>query len=591
VAGEGIGFELLIEDHMSSPAAQIRSQIFSLREEMIRLKDVRLDSKMRGEADAFKAAGAELSKLGLDAQKAKLELDRLEAAEPARSRGKAHLEGGFLGELKQDMFGTITAATLTAHAIETLVEGVIEFTRSVVEAVAEAGLEVAKFAIEASEMRENATGAYEAMTGSADAGEALYKQIEAVAVGGHMAIGRAQTMAQSLMAEGVKQADTVAATVQAIGVLERVGPQGAAERLQRIIARSMASGHFEVQARTLSGVSNLPDLMDDISKRLHKPVATIEAEMKAGKIAADVGIDAIVDSVNWGKLGDIAQKRMTLKDVWTDFGNAFTRMLDDINVRPLLDALENIVWVLNGGAQGASDFKDGLKSAMDSSASWVGARINDITVAFLQLELYYLDHKAAFDKMWSSFNDSMNQVKWEDLIPKIETVGEAIYTIAKAVQLVASAALAVVDAFSRTNAQSMAIAAGASAQDFPDLGGDDIPGPQYDMRNDVAPAAAPEQPLSPIAAPAHAEGGLVLAPAPGEVLASVAPGEIILPRGSDAAGGSGSSKTVHVDVGGIHVHVSGKPDKDLQQQIESLSAHALEDAFERVALELGTEAA
>ena len=248
--GEGIGFELLFEDHMSSPAAQIRSQIFGLREEMIRLKDVRLDSKMRGEADAFKAAGAELSKLGLDAQKAKLELDRLEAAEPARSRGKAHLEGGFLGELKQDMFGTITAATLAAHAIEKVAEGVVELTRSIVEA----GIEVARFALEASEMRENATTAYEFLTGSADAGEALYKQIEDVAVGGHMAIGRAQTMAQSLMAEGVKQADTVAATVQAIGVLERAGPAGSAERLQRIIARSMASGHFEVQARTLAGV-------------------------------------------------------------------------------------------------------------------------------------------------------------------------------------------------------------------------------------------------------------------------------------------------------------------------------------------------
>jgi len=408
-----------------------------------------------------------------------------------------------------------------------------------------------------------------------------------------MAIGRAQTMAQSLMAEGMKQADTVAATVQAIGVLERVGPQGAAERLQRIISRSMASGHFEVDGRQLAGVANLPDLMSDIAKRLHQPVATIEAEMKAGKIAKDVGIASIVDSVNWGKLGDIAEKRLTLKDVWTDFGNAFTRMLKDINVTPIIKSLEDVIWVLNGGTQGASDFKEGIKSAMDSAASWVGARIHDITVAFLKLELYYLNHKAAFDKMWAQFNKSMDSVKWDELIPKIETVGDAIYVIAEAVQLVASAALAVVDAFSRTNAQSMAIAAGASPLDFPDLG-DDVAesnvGTPYDMRQDFAPIA-PEQPLSPIAAPAHAEGGLVLAPAPGEVLASVAPGEIILPRGSDAAGGGAGGKTVHVDVGGIHVAIHGAPDKDLQKQIESLSAHALEDAFERVALELGTEAA
>jgi hypothetical protein len=451
---------------------------------------------------------------------------------------------------------------------------------------------IAKFAIDASGMRKHAEESYEIFLDNAEAGQALYKQIEAVAVGGHMAIGRAQTMAQSLMAEGIKQTETVAATVQAIGVLERVGPEGSAERLQRIIARSMASGHFEVQARTLAGVANLPDLMADISKRLHQPVATIEAEMKAGKIAADVGIAAIVDAVNWGKIGDIAQKRLTLKDVWVDFGNAFTRMLDDINVTPIVQALENVIWVLNGGTQGASDFKDGIKSAMDEASAWVGARITDITVFLLDLEIYYLKHKASFDKLWSDFNKSMDQVDWDGLIPKIETVGDAIFTIAKAVTLVADAALAVVDAFSRANAQSMSIAAGASAQDFPDLG-DDVAksnvGTPYDMRRDFAPKeAAPF--ASPLATlPPHAEGGTVLQPAPGEVLASVAPGEVIVPRGGE--GPSGGGKAVHVDVGGIHVHVTGKPDKDLQQQIETLSAHALEDVFERVAIELGTEAA
>jgi hypothetical protein len=446
-------------------------------------------------------------------------------------------------------------------------------------------------------MRENATTAFEVLTGSAEEGEALYKQIEAVAVGGHMAIGRAQTMAQSLMAEGMKQTETVAATVQAIGVLERVGPQGSAERLQKIIARSMASGHFEVQARQLAGVANLPDLMTDISKRLHQPVATIEAEMKAGKIAADVGIASIVDAVNWGKIGDIAQKRLTLKDVWTDFGNAFTRMLDDINVTPIVQALENVIWVLSGGTQGASDFKDGIKSAMDEASAWVGARINDITVFLLDLEIYYLKHKKSFDKMWAQFNKSMDSVQWDQLVPKIEKVGHAIMIIAKAIQLTASAALAVVDAFSRTNAQSMAIAAGASAQDFPDLG-DDVAksnvGTPYDMRRDFAPPNAEGGVVRRDFAPPNAEGGVVLQPAPGEVLASVAPGEVIVPRGGEGPSGegpSGGGKAVHVEVGGIHVHVTGKPDHDLQKQIETLSAHALEDVFERVAIELGTEAA
>jgi len=586
VAGEGIGFELLIEDHMSSPAAQIRSQLRGLRDEMQHLKELRLEAKMAGDANAVKALGIGLQGTALEASRAKIELDKLTAAEPANINGR--IGGDFLEGLSGKLFSTITLANLAATAITAIGHAAVTAARDVMS-FAES---IAKFAIDASGMRKHAEESYEIFLDSAEAGQALYKQIEAVAVGGHMAIGRAQTMAQSLMAEGITQTETVAATVQAIGVLERVGPEGSAERLQRIIARSMASGHFEVQARTLAGVANLPDLMADISKRLHQPVATIEAEMKAGKIAADVGIAAIVDAVNWGKIGDIAQKRLTLKDVWVDFGNAFTRMLDDINVTPIVQALENVIWVLNGGTQGASDFKDGIKSAMDEASAWVGARITDITVFLLDLEIYYLKHKASFDKLWSDFNKSMDQVDWDGLIPKIETVGDAIFTIAKAVTLVADAALAVVDAFSRANAQSMSIAAGAGAQDFPDLG-DDVAksnvGTPYDMRQDFAPKeAAPF--ASPLATlPPHAEGGTVLQPAPGEVLASVAPGEVIVPRGGE--GPSGGGKAVHVDVGGIHVHVTGKPDKDLQQQIETLSAHALEDVFERVAIELGTEAA
>jgi len=41
----------------------------------------------------------------------------------------------------------------------------------------------------------------------------------------------------------------------------------------------------------------------------------------------------------------------------------------------------------------------------------------------------------------------------------------------------------------------------------------------------------------------------------------------------------------------IHLTVQGHLAPDVQRQIETLSTHALEDAFERVALELATEAA
>jgi hypothetical protein len=72
------------------------------------------------------------------------------------------------------------------------------------------------------------------------------------------------------------------------------------------------------------------------------------------------------------------------------------------------------------------------------------------------------------------------------------------------------------------------------------------------------------------------------------VLASVAPGEVIVPQGGGTDGGG---KSVHVGGVQIHLTVQGHLAPDVQRQIETLSTHALEDAFERVALELATEAA
>ena len=104
--GDGIGVELLFEDHMSGPAAQIRSQILGMRSELIQLKEMRLDAKMREDADAMKSLGNDIAKMGLEAQKAKIELDRLQAAEPAHKTASGKVDPGFLSDLNSNLFGT-----------------------------------------------------------------------------------------------------------------------------------------------------------------------------------------------------------------------------------------------------------------------------------------------------------------------------------------------------------------------------------------------------------------------------------------------------------------------------------------------------
>lgn len=89
----------------------------------------------------------------------------------------------------------------------------------------------------------------------------------------------------------------------------------------------------------------------------------------------------------------------------------------------------------------------------------------------------------------------------------------------------------------------------------------------------------PSAPKSAVIAPAHAAGGIVAAPAPGEYFASVAPGEMIVPAGS--GGGRGGSPVTIAPV--FHIHASGSSPRELAQAVASPSilgqlTKAIEDA-------------
>jgi hypothetical protein len=106
-------------------------------------------------------------------------------------------------------------------------------------------------------------------------------------------------------------------------------------------------------------------------------------------------------------------------------------------------------------------------------------------------------------------------------------------------------------------------------------------------------AANPAAPMKgPSATPlkANSDGGIVKA-ASGEGLASVAPGEAIVPKGKLSVGSgspasqpmTGGDHHTHVDVGGIHVDGAGTSAPEILAMLES----AIADIFERCASEAG----
>ncbi len=87
-----------------------------------------------------------------------------------------------------------------------------------------------------------------------------------------------------------------------------------------------------------------------------------------------------------------------------------------------------------------------------------------------------------------------------------------------------------------------------------------------------------------ITAPANADGGVVARPAPGEVFASVAPGERIVPNGPDSGSGRrGGAGSISITVP-ITIHASGSNGREVAQSVQSSGivaqlTKAIEDAL------------
>lgn len=327
---------------------------------------------------------------------------------------------GFLDEFTKSLVPQIALGELAAEGLKKLGEGFLELGEKIVDFAAE-GVE---FALEAAEFRENMVLAFNVVSQTADEGEKTYDAIEKMAVANHQGIQKALGLARELSLAGIENEQRVSNVVQATGELQRVGLEGAAEKLRRVVEQSESLGHFALPKKLGAGF-NLDSLVADLSKTLGKTPAIIRQELKAGKIAADVGIDALTRSITNGKVGELAAKKFDLKDVVTDWHNAWQQLVESVDAGPLTSALRNFVGIFSDGTNSSAALKDELVSDVNAIIKWLGAGIDAATTFGLRLELGFLQGKLAAKPLL----DEMARVGI--ITPSISELGQEIQVIAK----------------------------------------------------------------------------------------------------------------------------------------------------------------
>ncbi len=235
----------------------------------------------------------------------------------------------------------------------------------------------------------------------------------------------------------------------------------------------------------------------------------------------------------------------------------FNHLFDGIDTKPITDGIKLIISLGDQGRPSGKMLHEGIKDGLNLVIKALGGMLKEARHIFVQMEIAWVKSGLKMKDVWFAI--------------RVAALGVGIVIAAIGVGLASVVATAAMFA-------APFIAALAAATKLWDLlngptpgvlqgGGKKIAELGVSTLNGVGGGTTTE------AAPAHAEGGLVGRPAPGEFFASVAPGEQIVPKRevpanalagfpammpkTEAPAAGGSGKGVHIEHLELAVHAAG----------------------------------
>lgn len=300
-----------------------------------------------------------------------------------------------------------------------------------------------------------------------------------------------------------------------------------------------------------------------VADKLGIDVKTLDAQLKAGTIDATKLGNALSNTlIERGKkpLEAMGSELSTLK---TKGMETLGHLFDGIDTKPLTDAIQSVISLGDLGRPSGQALHTGIKEGINGVIKVVGKGITELEVLFLTLELYALKSGITMHDVGVAAKVAFLGIKVAAGLAVIALAPLVLEAGALAAPFLA-AYYAAVKLYEYLEKKTGVL--GGGGKKIAELG------------------------TSSLATP-HATGGVVQQPAPGEVMASVAPGETILPKnqspqmsgnalggvrqmasqGGLFGGGSQSQGGVHIERLDLTVQAAGGVTDATQLSVTGLS--------------------
>lgn len=524
-----------------------------------------------------------------EVKKAKIDLKaRIDAERDSISRATLAIQahGSTLKGAESDTVA-MTSATegLNLKSIAAKV-GIIALTVAVL-----AGAEAfATFAIHAAAANRALATNLEGTTGSAKNAQAFGWQIDALSQKlpiardklYEMGSAMAETWGQSrITGKGIQDSFDAIATVSA-GMSDKAGAA-----LQSIIDRGKQFGRIGLGYQELRPLGlKIEDVYARIAKNAGRSFQDVQVLSMQGMLNVNAFAQAVKE-VSHERFDPVIGKKMLDLDVIAmRFKQNLTGLFKNAHIDPFLSSLSKLVALFDENTVTGHELQAAISSIADVFDTLITAVLPAATGGLKHLAATVLNVGADVLDGITWMIVSWNKLKsfdWESvaagitvvMIPAFISIGSAAATAAIGVGALAlsfapfaAAAIAVgllVDQVRKLNSETNVPVVDASGR---------IVG-----RN-VAGTAETQSIIDNAPMPANASGGLVSRPAAGEFVASVAPGEHIVPEGA-SLGGGGGAQAAPLE---IHFNIAGNGAKEAVAALQtgsvlSLVTHAIESAL------------
>lgn len=442
---DGYTYVLELADQLSGPAKSARDQITGLT------KDMQADAKTlvdlnKKMADLKATSGdtsAEEKKLGAEIAKTQAAMEK-DATSIRKLVQSERDEAKAAREAAAEHAKAVKDASGLANTLETLAPFAEAAAAGfVILAAAAAALVIggAKIALDASQFKAQTTAALQSAVGTREEASAAFEEIRKIGDEVGISDVKAQKMGLALLDAGVDR-DHLGETLKSIALLEKVRGDEAAGKLQELVKKTAASGSFKLEGESLVGTGiSQADVVDELAKKLGKGTAQIQAELKSGAIKASDGIAAINAALGKENLGANVGIS-SLSDILGKVYEQFTRLFEDVNVAPLLDAVKAIGGWFDKTTVTGEALRFLIQTVFDSVFAIASAALPYVQFAFNEVVIIALKLYIALKPVVAYMKELFASTSSSDIEEVIKDVLEGIVGIGAALVLVVGSIIA-----------------------------------------------------------------------------------------------------------------------------------------------------